>query len=219
MRRMNRSRVTLAMMDAAAIAALRPSPPTTWRCRRAHPGTGKPSVRQTSGSGSSAQSACPSACRFDRCRPRRSISDAGTTHTATWEAHETTASKSSSRRASVWRLESSSMPRGAQRAPRRRSRSRQTAAATSGPASEPRPASSAPATRRAPRPRSCASRRRPGRVRVRRERRATVTAMRSPYSGARTRGHGERPRTVPEASRRQRDFWRTRAALPTLPRR
>ena len=63
---MNLSRVTLATIDAAAIAALRPSPPTTARCTRAQPGTGNPSVRQTSGSGSNTHSAAPSAYRFER---------------------------------------------------------------------------------------------------------------------------------------------------------
>src|SRR6478735_3615929 len=127
------------------------------------------------------------------------MSDAGMTHTATCDAHAITASKSSSRRASVWRLESSSMPSGAHRAPRSLSTSRHTAAATSGPASAPRPASSAPATRRAPRSRSWARRRRPGRRRVRR---ATVTAMGSPYSDARTRGMSQGwAGTVPVSAR------------------
>src|SRR6185312_6703438 len=49
-----------------------------------------------------------------------------------------------------------------------RLRSSSTAAATSGPARQPRPASSAPATKRTPSPRSKLSRRRPGRLGLRR---------------------------------------------------
>ena len=103
---MKRSRVTLATIEAAAMAALRPSPPTTARCARAQPGTLKPSVMHTSGSGSSAHSTRPSAERFERCSPRRSIWAAGMTHTDTCAADSITAWKSSSRRAGVCRLES-----------------------------------------------------------------------------------------------------------------
>ena len=91
MRCMNRSRVTLAMIDAAAMAALVPSPRTTWRCGNSSVASRKPSVRQISGTGSSPRSARSSAWRFDRCSPRRSMSDAGTTTTQTWPAHSMTA--------------------------------------------------------------------------------------------------------------------------------
>ena len=105
-------------------------------------------------------------------------------------------------------------------APRSWSMSRHTAAATSGPASEPRPASSAPATNRAPRSRSWARRRRPGLERDRRVRRGDGHGHAVHPTAARGRAAmAKRRRGVPAVCRYQRDFSRTRAALPTLPRR
>src|SRR5207237_1454811 len=60
-------------------------------------------------------------------------------------------------------FESLSAPRARTSPGRSRSRSKSTAAATSGPANEPRPASSAPATNRAPSARSNPKSRRPAR--------------------------------------------------------
>ena len=80
---MSRSRVTLAMIDAAAIAALVPSPPMIARCSRSS-GTRKPSDRSSApGGASSPRSARASAARFARCTPRRSTSQAGATITLT----------------------------------------------------------------------------------------------------------------------------------------
>ena len=70
---MKRSRVTLAMTEAAAIAALVASPPTTARCSKPVGGTGKPSDRQSEPSQPTRRSVSDSAARLVLCRPRSSI--------------------------------------------------------------------------------------------------------------------------------------------------
>ncbi len=64
---MMRSRVTLAMMEAAATEADRRSPSTRFRCGHRSPGTVTKSVNTSSGSTPSAPSACPIASRV-ACR-------------------------------------------------------------------------------------------------------------------------------------------------------
>src|SRR5262245_43722558 len=151
------------MTEAAAMDALRWSPPTTARWAGARGPRRKPSTRQTAGQGSIAARARASRRRLVLCRPSRSIVAGLATRTTTWSAWRRIASATRPRTSGARRLESSRSLR--QRRPRAvsPSRSRQTAATTSGPARQPRPASSAPATRRTPNARSCANRRAAGR--------------------------------------------------------
>ena len=70
---MKRSRVTFAITEAAAIAALVASPPTTGRCSKPVGGTGKPSERQRQPSRPTRLSTSDSAARLVLCSPRSSI--------------------------------------------------------------------------------------------------------------------------------------------------
>ena len=90
-RRIRRSRVTLATIDAAAMAALFVSPSTTAVCGGASGPSRKPSTRQASAGGWSSASTCPEPQRFDRCRPVRSMSAEGMTRTAMRDAAASTA--------------------------------------------------------------------------------------------------------------------------------
>ena len=74
---MIRSRVTLATIDAAAIAALLVSPSTTARWAGASGPSRKPSTRHASARGARSASTARSPQRFERCRPCRSMSQAG----------------------------------------------------------------------------------------------------------------------------------------------
>ena len=66
---MKRSRETLAITEAAAIAALIASPPTTGRCSNPVGGTGKPSDRHRQPSRPTRRSTSHSAARLVLCRP------------------------------------------------------------------------------------------------------------------------------------------------------
>ena len=193
------------------MAALRPSPPTTARCARTQPGTLKPSVMHTSGSGSSAQSALPSAERFERCRPRRSICAAGMTMTATCAARlddgleELLTAGGGVPLGVVEHAErgaaATAQPVHVEAHRRRDERSGE----------RPRPASSAPATNRTPRSRSCARRRRPGRDRLRR--RGAETAIGLWYGVRRTGGRRRRPCCHESAPKLQRPPFGVRPRL------
>src|SRR5215472_15744747 len=87
---MRRSLVTLATIDAAAIAALFSSPSTTAVCSGADEPRRKPSTRHASAGGVSAWSIARRPARFERCRPLRSISPGGITRTATRSARPDT---------------------------------------------------------------------------------------------------------------------------------
>ena len=78
--------VSLAITDAAAIAALLASPPITARCSCPTPATENPSLRQTDPSQQTRESASRSAARFVTCRPRASIPGAHREITATLAA-------------------------------------------------------------------------------------------------------------------------------------
>ncbi len=82
---MQRSRVTFAITEAAAIAALVESPWITGRCSSRHSRTGKPSVRQTTSSTPLATRSRlrPSAPRLVTWSPRESIPRTQRTVTAT----------------------------------------------------------------------------------------------------------------------------------------
>src|SRR5215207_6933877 len=69
---MKRSRVTFAITEAAAIAALVASPPTTGRCSKPVGGTGKPSDRHRQSSQATRASTSLSAARLVLCSPRSS---------------------------------------------------------------------------------------------------------------------------------------------------
>ena len=99
-------------------------------------------------------SASRSAARFVLCSPRASMLRAQRETTQTFAAVRRTIGNSSSRTSCVCCLES--LRRLSARSSRvvSDSVSNSTAAATSGPARQPRPASSAPATQRTPRRRS-----------------------------------------------------------------
>src|SRR5919206_3533654 len=158
---MNRSRDTLARIDAAAIAALVASPSTIARCSWPNAGTEKPSTRHSVPGRATRISASRSAARFVRCSPRPSIPRTQRETMLTLVAVRRTTGNSASRAAASCCLESFSAPRArTSRAPSA-STSNSTAAATSGPARQPRPASSAPATQRTPSPRSNRTSRRP----------------------------------------------------------
>ena len=153
---MMRSRVTLAMMLAAAIESERESPLTKASWGNGNPRTGRPSIRQWPGAGSSACAARAIARWVARRMLRRSISpqsaSATDQRTSPWPVRN---SKSASRRDALSFFESS---RPGQTKPA----GRITAAAATGPASGPRPASSIPAIQRTPRPRSASSNSRSG---------------------------------------------------------
>src|SRR5437763_1137698 len=87
MRRISRSRVTLATIDAAAMAALFSSPSTTARCGGAVGPRRNPSTRHASAGGESAHRIDLIAARFERCSPLRSISPCGITRTSIRSAH------------------------------------------------------------------------------------------------------------------------------------
>src|SRR3954468_4495226 len=96
-----------------------------------------------------------SAARLVLCRPRASMPRGPRLTTATRVAIRSTTGYSASRVSGVCCLESLSAERARTSRGPRRSRSKSTAAATNGPARQPRPASSAPATKRTPSARSC----------------------------------------------------------------
>src|SRR5215207_1769439 len=154
MRCMKRSRVTLAITEAAAIAALVASPPTTARCSNPVGGTGKPSLRHSAPGRATRASTSESAARFVLCNPRSSMPRTQREVTATLQAARSTFGYSASRISGVCCLESLSADRDRRSLSVSASMSKSTAAATSGPARQPRPASSAPATKRVPNPRS-----------------------------------------------------------------
>ena len=151
----SRSRVTLATIDAAAIEATMPSPPITASQSQPASMRSRPSTKTRRGLTGSEATARASAHSDARRILSRSIRAGGAIATATW-ARAQMRSYSTSRRSAVRRLESSS-PRGML------SGSRITAAATTGPASGPRPASSQPATGHTPRLSAERSRRKVGR--------------------------------------------------------
>src|SRR5215204_973169 len=161
MRCMKRSRVTLAITEAAAIAALVASPPTTARCSNPVGGTGKPSLRHSAPGRATRASTSESAARFVLCNPRSSMPRTQREVTATLQAARSTFGYSASRISGVCCLESLSADSDRRSLSVSASMSNSTAAATSGPARQPRPASSAPATKRTPSPRSCRKRREP----------------------------------------------------------
>src|SRR5579862_8084040 len=156
---MYRSRVSLAITDAAAIAALLPSPPTTaiWSWPRA--ATGNPSLRQMQPGQATLASASRRAARLVLCRPRESMPGAHRETITTFAAGRRITGKTSARFSGSCCLESLRALRARTSRGPIRSRSKSTAAATSGPARQPRPASSAPATNRTPRLRSKRNRR------------------------------------------------------------
>jgi len=149
---MRRSRVTLAMMLAAAMLRLSASPPTSAVCGTGRPRAGSPSIKVWSGGAGRAFTARAMARWVARRMLRRSISS-----TPAWPVDQTTPgcvariAKNFSRRAAGIFFESF-------RPSSLKSPGRMTAAATTGPASGPRPASSTPATKRNPRARRARSR-------------------------------------------------------------
>src|SRR5580704_1231874 len=151
---MYRSRVSLAMTEAAAIAALLASPSTTARWSWPVARTGKPSLKQMQPAHATFASASWSAARFVLWRPRASIPGAHRDTIATFVARRRITGNSSARTSGVCCLESLSSPSARTSPGPIASRSNSTAAATSGPARQPRPASSAPATNRTPSDRS-----------------------------------------------------------------
>src|SRR3954454_23156351 len=176
---MKRSRVTLARMEAAAIAALVASPSTIGRCSKPNSGTGKPSIRQSVSGRATPMSASRRAARFVRCRPRPSMPRTHRETMLTLTAVRSTTGNSASRVSMSCCLESfRALSARTSRTPSAATSNR-TAAATSGPARHPRPASSAPATQRTPSPRSNWNRRRPVRRFTRARRCARVSVSRS----------------------------------------
>ena len=83
---MKRSRVTLAITDAAAIAALRASPSITADARPGMRRTRKPSVRQAAPGTATRSRLRASASRLVTCSPRESIPRTQRTVTATLAA-------------------------------------------------------------------------------------------------------------------------------------
>jgi hypothetical protein len=106
MRTMKRSRVTLAITDAAAIAALVASPPTTGRWSNPVSGTGKPSDRHRQPSTPTRRSMSLNAARLVLCSPRSSIPRTQREVTATAVAARSTRGYSVSRISIVCCLES-----------------------------------------------------------------------------------------------------------------
>src|SRR5207237_1344794 len=139
---MIRSRVTLAITEAAAIEKLKASPVTTVLTAQDSGGGTLPSTSAISGTSPSAATARRIARRLARRMLMRSISRVLAAPTPIL-AQRSRASKQASRASRVMAFESSSSRRTM---PRNRWRSRITAAATTGPASGPRPASSTPHT-------------------------------------------------------------------------
>jgi hypothetical protein len=106
MRRMKRSRVTFAMTEAAAIAALVASPPTTGRCSNPVAGTGKPSDRHRQPSTPTRRKTSDSAARLVLWSPRSSMPRTQREVIATAVAARRTRGYSASRASSVCCLES-----------------------------------------------------------------------------------------------------------------
>src|ERR1700722_1794346 len=131
------------MIEAAAIESTKPSPPITASQSQAVSSRSRPSTNTCLGISGSACTARLSAHSDARRILSRSIREGGAKATAN-DAVAQISSNSSSRRSAVSRLESS-IPLGI------RFGSSTTAAATTGPASGPRPASSQPATGQTPR--------------------------------------------------------------------
>src|SRR4051794_38614088 len=129
-----------------------------------------------------------SAARFVRCRPRPSMPRAHRETTLIFTAVRSTTGNSSSRASASCCLESLSAVRARTSRTPSASMSNRTAAATSGPARQPRPASSAPATQRTPSPRSNWTRRRPGRRFTRARRCARVSGSEEPDAAGRPVG-------------------------------
>src|SRR5436190_2799963 len=153
---MRRSRVTLATMDAAAMEAIMASPPiTAWHSQRMSMRS-RPSTKTSFGFSGNAATARAKAHNDARRILSRSMRHGGAHATETCALAQIFAC-SFSRVAGSSFLESSS-PRGI------RLGSRITAAATTGPASGPRPASSHPATGHTPRLSAERSRRNVGRT-------------------------------------------------------
>src|ERR1700736_5727070 len=142
------------MIDAAATETTSPSPPITASQPQGTSSRSRPSTNTCFGISGSAWTAHASAHSDARRILSRSIR-AGEAKATANDAVEQISSNSSSRRSGVSRLESS-MPLGI------RLGSSTTAAATTGPASGPRPASSQPATGQTPRLISARSRRKLG---------------------------------------------------------
>src|SRR6202048_4547212 len=142
------------MIDAAAIESTRPSPPITASQSQGVESRWRPSTSTCFGISGRACTARASAHSDARRILSRSIR-AGDAKATANEAVAQISSNNSSRRSAVSRLESS-MPLGI------RLGSSTTAAATTGPASGPRPASSQPATGQMPRLISARSRRKLG---------------------------------------------------------
>jgi hypothetical protein len=103
---MNRSRETLATTEAAAIAALVASPPTTARWSNPVGGTGNPSDRHRQPEQPTRRSMSLSAARFVLCSPRSSIPRTHRDVTATRDAIRSTRGYSSSRISAVCCFES-----------------------------------------------------------------------------------------------------------------
>src|SRR4051794_40970753 len=170
------------MIDAAAMDALVASPSTI--ARRSWPSRSpraKPSDRRIAPGRATSSSAARRAAMFILCRPRVSMLSTLRETTATFAATRRTTGYSASRAAWSCCLESLSARRSRTSRRVRRSRSRRTAAATIGPARQPRPASSAPATNRRPSRRSCRNRRPP--VDMRRTGSEEADAVRRPVRG------------------------------------
>ena len=139
----NRSRVTFATIDAAAMAAERRSPPITPRWAIGNDGIRKASTKTASGRGARAKTARRIACRVAWWMLIRSISSGSIAITAHAVHLAQISSCNRSRAAAVSAFESA-------RPSMRRSGSRITAPAITGPARHPRPTSSTPATHTKP---------------------------------------------------------------------
>src|SRR3954447_21690930 len=103
---MKRSRVTLAITEAAAMAAEVASPPTTWRWSKPVAGTGKPSDKQMAPGTATRFKVSDRAARLVLCRPRESIPRTQREVTETRTAARRTRGYSNSRISSVCCLES-----------------------------------------------------------------------------------------------------------------
>ena len=142
---MNRSRVTLAMIDAAAMERQRLSPLMIERCGRGISGKSNASSRSACG-GSESWARAERMAYLVACRIlRSSISSTGPMPTLTATACCMITSNWHSRTAAVICLESRTPAKRVSRS--LSSSGNMTAAATTGPARQPRPASSSPATK------------------------------------------------------------------------
>ena len=141
---MSLSLATLAMIDAAATVADRWSPLTRLRCGHPSPSSATKSVSTSSGSSPRMASARPMARRVASSMFTRSIVGASTIPMPIATARARMTASNSSRSSGVRSFESFT-PSIRVPGPK------MTAAATTGPASGPRPASSSPATRVTPR--------------------------------------------------------------------